>query len=252
MSRYHPLFAKYYDYLVHGCREAFATEEDLTFLQAVFAGKGIQDVLDAGCGAGRYLVMLAGAGYRMTGVDISPDMLAHCADRLRQRGLTANLIEGDLLALDEIERYDVILCMNSVLCYFLETEAMLSVLTALRRALRPGGVLVLEIWNILANAASFGTTSTDEVHGDGLHIINRMTSRYDAFRSIYYAQLALQVTEKGQVSTFSHEEVLRVMTAGEVIAYLQATGYREISVQQRRDTLEPESGDEGLVFVAIR
>ena len=133
MMPYDPLFAKYYDYLVHDRREALVTEDDMAFLTEAFAGKDIREVLDAGCGTGRYLIPLVRDGYGVTGLDNSPDMLAQCAARLQHQGL-----------------------------------------------------------------------------------------------------------------------VLRVMTVGEVIAYLTAVGFSDITVQQRLDTLEPESGDEELVFVAKR
>ena len=53
-------------------------DPDVAFLLA-FAARTGGPVLDLGCGAGRFLVPLAAAGYAVTGVDTSAAMLAQAA-----------------------------------------------------------------------------------------------------------------------------------------------------------------------------
>src|SRR5256885_5964949 len=59
-------------------------------------------VLDAGCGTGRYAAALAGHGYRVTGVDLAPDLVAVA----RRRGGSARFAVGDLSALPLRAAYD--------------------------------------------------------------------------------------------------------------------------------------------------
>ena len=212
MTSYEPLFAKYYDYLVHDRREAFATDEEIAFVKEAFSSKCdgvVREVLDVGCGAGRYLVPLAKEGFHITGIDNSSDMLAHCHARLAQRGLQAKLIELDLLRLPGIAEYDAILCMNSVLSYFVQTKDILKALALFLDSLRPGGLLVLEIWNIFAITATFGKTSNSEVSDGSVRIVSTEHSWYEPFRSIYHGRLDVRVVDGDERHAFSREEILR-------------------------------------------
>lgn len=56
------------------------------------------DSVDLGCGAGNYAVWLAGRGFTVTGIDLSPNALA-MADRLaRERGVACRWMALDLTA----------------------------------------------------------------------------------------------------------------------------------------------------------
>ncbi len=51
-------------------------------------------ILDVGCGTGAITVVLATMGYQVTGIDLSPDMLAVARARAEERGLPITLVEG--------------------------------------------------------------------------------------------------------------------------------------------------------------
>jgi len=52
------------------------------------------DVLDIGCGNGIYLLPLAKNNFKVTGIDISHEMLKKSRDALSAKGLTAKLVQG--------------------------------------------------------------------------------------------------------------------------------------------------------------
>ena len=73
-------FAPFYD-LEFG---AFA--DDLPLYRG-FAARGAGPVLELGCGTGRALLPLARDGFAVTGVDLSPAMLALARRKIDQAGL---------------------------------------------------------------------------------------------------------------------------------------------------------------------
>ncbi|MBP2158784.1 MULTISPECIES: class I SAM-dependent methyltransferase [Asticcacaulis] len=68
--------------------------DDLYF-PPVYAHLSGLRVLDIGCGTGRHTIRLARAGNRVTGIDLSPGMLAVAREKLSS--LDVALIEGDIL-----------------------------------------------------------------------------------------------------------------------------------------------------------
>lgn len=92
-------------------------------------------ILDAGCGTGRLMQLLAPAGI-VEGLDVSPEAVELC----RRRGLDgvrcADLNDAALPA----GSYDVITAIDVLYHRRIRDEA--TVLRSLRRALKPGGVLI--------------------------------------------------------------------------------------------------------------
>ena len=65
-------------------------------LAAAMQERGMQRVLDLGCGGGRHLVFLVGQGFEMYGTDIDPHGLARARNWLEQEGLSAHLAVADM------------------------------------------------------------------------------------------------------------------------------------------------------------
>lgn len=71
--------------------------DDLYF-PPVYAHLTGKSVLEIGCGTGRHTVRLAAASNQVTGVDLSPGMLAIAGEKLARHAVT--LVEGDFLEMD--------------------------------------------------------------------------------------------------------------------------------------------------------
>src|SRR4051794_6182171 len=105
-------------------------------------------VLDAPCGDGRMSVRLGAAGYDVTGVDISPEAVASA----RARGVHAHV--GDLRDLPA-GPFDGALSWGNSFGYLTPPDTVRS-LAAFRRAIRPGGTLVLESGTIAESLLAGG------------------------------------------------------------------------------------------------
>jgi len=95
-------------------------------------------ILDAGCGTGRLCQLLDEYG-SVSGCDISPDALDLC----RKRGLKS-LFQADLNEVSLLSaHYDVITSIDTL--YHLAINDELAVLRKFYAALKPGGVLILNL-----------------------------------------------------------------------------------------------------------
>jgi SAM-dependent methyltransferase len=248
--------ARIYDLLVEGREDAEADGEELEFLLWALRDvcpRPVRDVLDAGCGTGRHVIPLAQEGLAVTAADRSPAMLAECRRKLEARGLRAQFAAADAAALPWQEAFDAALCMHCVLCYLPTTEHLLEALDGLRRALRPGGLLVLDNANLLAQHATFGRSYEQERRGPTMRLIFREERAYEDFASVLHIRIeGTAHAEKGSFD-FRNEDVLRVMTANEMTVYLKEAGFTGISAYPSfdRDRADEASG-ERIILLALR
>lgn len=126
----------FYNRLIHFCQRR-ALEPWLK------AAPGMR-VLDVGCGVGRWSRLLAARGACVTGVDLSPTMIAEARRRAAASGLAGRcrFLVQDSAALDTAGSFDLILCVT-VLQHILDVRALRSALRRMALHLAPGGRLVI-------------------------------------------------------------------------------------------------------------
>lgn len=104
----------------------------------------IQRILDLGCGSGRHVVFFAGLGLPVVGIDVSDRALDACRAWLSEEGLEAEL---GMARVDDLpyptDHFDVAVS-HGVLDHVTLAEAR-SAIAELRRVLRPGGLLHLNL-----------------------------------------------------------------------------------------------------------
>jgi len=73
------------------------TIAEVDFLIEVLGLSASGSVLDVGCGTGRHAIELARRGYRVTGVDISPSLVAYANELSRENQLeNVAFVVGDM------------------------------------------------------------------------------------------------------------------------------------------------------------
>jgi SAM-dependent methyltransferase len=102
------------------------------------------EVLDVGCGIGRWSRMLAGRGAEVTGVDLSPTMLGEARRRAAAEGVAprCTFLEGDVVTLDLRRSFPLVLGVT-VLQHVVDPDAFEAAVSRLARHVAPGGRLVL-------------------------------------------------------------------------------------------------------------
>ncbi len=147
-SRYHdPWIAEVYDFAyvpTWGERDlplwlALAEESGGPVLELLGDAAG-KDVLDAGCGTGRYALRLAQAGARVYGLDACEEMLAVARRKAAEAGVQIDFRVGNVTRLPYADAsFDILVCALT-LCHVADIQAATN---ELARVLRPGGRLVV-------------------------------------------------------------------------------------------------------------
>jgi len=115
-----------------------------------YARQPVGAILDLGCGTGNHAIPLARQGYRVTGVDRSPEMIAQAKAKLQSQAspfqYQPHFLEGDVCSLDLDHKFDAVIMMFAVLGYQLTNDNLSDAFRTIRRHLRQGGLFVFDIW----------------------------------------------------------------------------------------------------------
>jgi 2-polyprenyl-3-methyl-5-hydroxy-6-metoxy-1,4-benzoquinol methylase len=127
---------EFYNRMIHRCQRLA--------LQPWFDIAPGTRVLDVGCGVGRWSSLLAARGAVVTGMDLSPTMIAQAQRRAAANGLThrCRFLVQDLAQLDAGEKFDLVLGVT-VLQHILDPEALRTAVQRMSDHLAPGGRMVL-------------------------------------------------------------------------------------------------------------
>jgi SAM-dependent methyltransferase len=121
-------------------------QRDVDFIEGSLGVEQGAVILDLACGGGQHAVELARRGYSVVGHDLSLAMLARAADEAQEHGQKLNFLHGDMRELAFDAMFDGVYCWDTSFGYF-DEERNGDVLTRIHRALRPGGMLLLDLAN---------------------------------------------------------------------------------------------------------
>jgi SAM-dependent methyltransferase len=191
--------AELYDYIV-----PYQNRTDVSFfVEAATQAEG--PVLEVGCGTGRVLIPTARAGVEITGLDLSPYMLAVCRKRLKAEPKEVRskvrLVKGDMRHFALEQKFKLVTLPFRPFQHLTTVEDQLACLDCIRQHLKKGGKIILDIFNpsleALANQP-IGEEMAEEPEfsmPDGRRVIRRhMVAARDVFNQIIHSELVYYVT----------------------------------------------------------
>jgi SAM-dependent methyltransferase len=104
-------------------------------------------LLDLCCGPGRHAVEFAAKGLAVTGYDFSAEYLREAAARAKKKKVALKLVRGDMRALPFRGEFDAAVNLFTSFGYFLKLSDDLKTLKGAARALKPGGLFLIDVIN---------------------------------------------------------------------------------------------------------
>jgi SAM-dependent methyltransferase len=152
-------------------------------LAAEYSLGKLDHIVDVACGTGVAVAKFAAAGYHVTGVDRSPQMLAQAGKRVAEAKLKeVTLVEADMRGFALDEPADLVTCMYDSLNYLLEETGLLAAFRCAATALRSGGLYIFDMNTIFGLAEGWGSRDFIRWDSDDCFIVCR--SCWDYERSI--------------------------------------------------------------------
>ncbi|TDU84073.1 methyltransferase family protein [Kribbella voronezhensis] len=197
---------------------------DHDFFRALADELEATKIIDFGCGTGLLTRTLAKPGRKVIGIDPSKTMLDYAR---RQPGAdTVTWIDGDLTAVEQSGDADLVLSSGNTMMYVSGLPAALS---ALRGALKPGGVISFEsrnpttrAWEQWTREATYGERDTSAGRlREWIEVID-----VDQGRVVFDAH---NVFDDGRDAVFRN--VLYFRTVEELTTALEEAGFGGIEVR---------------------
>jgi SAM-dependent methyltransferase len=185
-------------------------------------------VLDMACGTGRHAIEMTRRGYQVVGFDLSLAMLARAADEAQEREQKLNFVQGDMREMTFGETFDGVYAWNTSFGFF-EEEKNSAVIANVHRALKPGGLLLLDVANrdfVVRQSPSLawfegdGCVCMDEMHVDWI------TSRMRVKRTM--------MLDDGRTKEIEYS--IRIYALHELGKILHDQGFRVAEVSGRVST----------------
>src|SRR5205807_1788986 len=109
-----------------------------------YAKRPVATVLDIACGTGPHLIRLGRRGYRMSGLDLSPENISFLRERAGEEGLDVGLHVADMTRFRLPRAVDAAICMQDSQGHLLTNDALLAHLRGVARAVRKGGLYIFD------------------------------------------------------------------------------------------------------------
>lgn len=226
---------------------------ELPFFESLFAGQGVQRVLDVACGTGHHAIALAMQGYEVAGVDLSAAMIELARQNAAEQDVVAAFAVAGLGELSTLgQTFDAALCLGNSLPHLLSAEAVDDALADLAAVLRPGGFLVIQNRNfdrVWAERERFmPPQAAQDAHGEWIFV------RFYDFHpeTVTFNMLRLRRADDGWAQDAESTE-LRPIFSRDLARALDAAGFEPVLFHGSYDgsPFSPEeSGD--LIAVARR
>ena len=180
------------------------------------------EVLDLGCGDGRHSLELTRRGFRVTGLDLSEELLERARRRTADEGLDVTFIQGDMRDPPAVGAYDLVVNFFTSFGYFREDGENARVLEAISRALRPGGCFLMDYLNREYVISTL--VPSDRRTVEGMEVEQRRWITGDPTAAGSHVRINKQVRIWEGGAERSYDESVRMYTLEELEAMMDRAG----------------------------
>ncbi|MBN1409481.1 MAG: class I SAM-dependent methyltransferase [Spirochaetales bacterium] len=207
-------------------------EGECDFLETVFkkyADTGT--ILDLGCGSGNHTIRMAQRGYKVTGLDLSGEMLAYAKEKSREAGVDIAYHKGDMRDFSLNTQFDAVVCLFAAFNYVTDNKGIKQTLSTIKKHLKPGGLTVFDSWNGLAVMKILPESRFKIIERDGLKIIRTVTPHLDAASHVCRNHYRMFILENGRlVNEIEETHAMRFLFPQEMAYYLTEAGFEVLRI----------------------
>ena len=223
-------------------------EATVAFYNEILKREGLRPrtAVDLACGTGSITAILARQGLRVTGVDMSEEMLTVAMEKVMELETPPRFVCQKLQELWLPRGVDLAVCALDSLDYVTDPEDCKEAIRRVYKALNPGGIFIFDVNTPEKLRAMDGQVFLDE--DDDVYCVWR--GAFDEETNICSYGMDL-FQRRGEVWERSFEEHCEYAYSREqLVQYLKAAGFTHIEVYADRLFEAPREGEQRIYFKA--
>jgi SAM-dependent methyltransferase len=171
--------------------------------------------LDLACGRGRHAIYLNKLGYDVTGLDMSKTSVLEASQHINNK---LRFLVGDMRQIPFTGHFDFVINLFTSFGYFDNADDHKLALLSIRKALKPGGVFVLDFFNPPKLLADLVEDEVKEVQGIRFHILRNVVDNkvrkqieFEYEGSDYYFEESVEAFSRQDFETMLEQAGFEVM-----------------------------------------
>ncbi len=205
--------------------------------------------LDLGCGTGTLAILMAEAGWKVIGLDLSEAMLAQAKQKAQDAGQAVEFVQQDMRHLRVAEPVNLVTAFYDTLNHLLFAEDVEATFRGVARALVPGGLFVFDV-NTEATFRQIWGELTHFTDSPNASAVYQLT--YDADTRLAKGLVTGFLRRGDSFEKFQEEIVERYWPPEEIEGHMMASGLRPIQREIFNPFPLPGGGDLKWLWIAGR
>lgn len=217
MANSYSALGRWFEYLNDDCGYEQWSQYLINLLKNCVSGA---DGLDIGCGNGYFTRALTRAGYRVKGIDISPEMLDTATKIAIKEGVRAEFLLGDITKLKINGKVDFCTAVNDCINY-VPKDKLKQAFSHVKNCLKKDGVFIFDI----SSAEKLKT-----IVGNNVFAEDRDDISYMWFNTVEGDKVIMDLTffereKDGNYSRFDERHIQYIYEEDEIISALEEVGF---------------------------
>ena len=186
-----------------------------------------RDLLDLGCGPGLYAERFHAAGYTVTGVDLSARSITYAREQAQKNGSGITYRCENYLKLPDVGAYDLVTLIYCDYAALSNTDRPI-LLEKAYRALRPGGILLFDVFTPAVRKPQSRTWYHSAGPGfwtEAPHLCLEADQHYEDGMTELWQHIVVTETETRCYNIWNH-----MFTKDSLLAEVLPAGFREAAV----------------------
>jgi len=208
----------------------------------------IYSVLDLACGTGNSTIPWLKRGYRVTGLDLSDEMLNIARRKTAEQGYRIDFRQGDLRCFRLPDQVDLAVCFQDGFNYVLDLKDLQSAFQSVYRSLNEGGFFVFDLNYLPRLLAENEELFTAEEDGYSLS----WRTKYIAEEQLWKIHIEGKIKgDRGeQEEYFSEIHKEKIYDGEDIVPLLSASGFTGTKTYRSFTFYPPDQRTPRVVYLA--
>ncbi len=191
-----------------------------------------KEMLDLGCGTGRFTIELAKRGYKMTGLDITCEMLEIAKMKAKQHNLKIKFIKADIRNFKLLKKTEIVWARGSI-GDIIDQDEVRKALLNIKNNLARNGLFIFDVRDFQYHYDRYRTNpgpETRTIQGINRKTVFTFDYRMDKDSRIGNITEETTVQDPKETKTYNTRHQLRHYTKREIAGLVRDAGFKSIEI----------------------